>query len=164
MNSLTAIQSKIYSEEAMLKKIIFWRFKDQKIVFTNGCFDLLHPGHIKVLASAAAYGDKLIVGLNTDASVKLLKGQHRPIMPENDRALMLASLQMVDAVILFGEGTPERIIQLITPDVLVKGGDYTVENIAGATWVLQHGGTVETVPLEAGYATSNIEAKIKQIR
>ncbi len=161
MSALANIQAKIFSEEQLLKKIALWRFKDQKIVFTNGCFDLLHPGHIKVLSEAADFGDKLIVGLNADSSVKKLKGNHRPIMRENDRAILLAALQVVDAVILFSEETPKNLIELITPDVLVKGGDYAIENIVGADWVLQHGGTVKTIDLAEGYSTTGIEGKIK---
>lgn len=161
MSCLANIQAKIFSEEQLLKKIALWRFKDQKIVFTNGCFDLLHPGHMKVLAEAADFGDKLIVGLNADSSVKKLKGNSRPILHENDRALLLAALQPVDAVILFSEETPKRLIELITPDVLVKGGDYAIENIVGADWVLQHGGEVKTIDLAKGYSTTGIEAKLK---
>lgn len=161
MSHIANIQAKIFSEEQLLKKITLWRFKGHKIVFTNGCFDLLHPGHIKVLAEAAAFGDKLIVGLNADSSVKKLKGNHRPIMHENDRAILLAALHVVDAVILFSEETPKNLIELITPDVLVKGGDYAIENIVGADWVLQHGGTVQTIDLAEGYSTTGIEAKLK---
>ncbi len=162
MSRLAWIQSKILNEAELQKKLALWRFKNEKIVFTNGCFDILHPGHIKVLTEASEFGDRLIVGLNTDSSVKVLKGNHRPIMNENDRALLLAALHVVDAVVLFSEETPKNLIETITPNVLVKGGDYAIENIVGADWVLQHGGTVKTIALAEGYSTTNIEERLRE--
>jgi rfaE bifunctional protein nucleotidyltransferase chain/domain len=161
MSRLEWTHSKILNAEQLQKKLAQWRFKNQKIVFTNGCFDILHPGHIKVLTEASEYGDILIVGLNADTSVKTLKGNHRPIMNENERALLLAALHVVDAVVLFSEETPKNLIEIITPHVLVKGGDYAIENIVGASWVMQHGGEVKTIALAEGHSTTNIEAKIK---
>jgi rfaE bifunctional protein nucleotidyltransferase chain/domain len=161
MIGLALTQAKILNAEQLQKKLVLWRLKNEKIVFTNGCFDILHPGHIKVLTEASEFGDKLIVGLNADSSVKALKGNGRPIMNENDRALLLAALHVVDAVVLFSEETPKNLIETIIPNVLVKGGDYTVENIVGADWVLQHGGKVKTVDLAAGYSTTGIEGRIK---
>jgi rfaE bifunctional protein nucleotidyltransferase chain/domain len=160
MNPKQQLYSKVFeSGESFQKKLNLWRFKDYKVVFTNGCFDLVHPGHIDTLTTAKAFGDKLIVGLNSDSSVSNLKGPTRPIMDQNARALLLASFSFVDAVILFNESTPEELIRSITPDVLVKGGDYTIETIVGADWVLQHGGKVETVPLLEGWSTTEILKK-----
>jgi len=161
MSRLEWIQSKILSAEQLQKKLALWKFKNEKVVFTNGCFDLLHPGHIKILTEASELGDVLIIGLNADTSVKKLKGIHRPIMNQDARALMLASLHVVDAVVLFEEQTPLQLIEKITPQVLVKGGDYTPENIVGANWVLQHGGEVKIIPLLEGHSTTKIEKKMK---
>lgn len=154
------IQSKIVPTAQLQHKLNFWRFKQQRIVFTNGCFDILHAGHIHLLSQAAAFGDVLIVGLNSDSSVKGLKGENRPLQDESTRAAVLASLFYVQAVILFNDPTPLALIQQITPDVLMKGGDYTVENIVGADWVLQHGGKVEIIPLLEGYSTTAIEQRL----
>ena len=162
MSRLDWIKSKILSAEQLQKKIALWKFKNEKVVFTNGCFDLLHPGHIKILTEASEMGDILIVGLNSDASVKKLKGNNRPIMNEESQALMLASLHVVDAVVLFEEETPKELIEKITPQVLVKGGDYTPENIVGADWVTQHGGEVKTIPLVEGFSTTEIESRLKK--
>ena len=130
------------------------------IVFTNGCFDILHRGHIEYLTEAKEQGDYLIVGLNTDASVKRLKGENRPINCEEDRALMLAALECVDYVILFDEDTPEQLIRSIKPDILVKGGDYTPEQIVGAPFVLKDGGSVLTIPFVDGYSTTQMIERI----
>ncbi len=161
INKLEIIQHKITQLPTLQRWVKEWRLKSQTIVFTNGCFDILHKGHIKVLAKAAEHGQKLIVALNTDASVKRLKGSDRPLNAENDRALVIAALQYVDAVILFDEDTPQNLINSIVPDVLVKGGDYTIDKIIGAEIVLQNQGQVIIVPTEAGYATTNIINKIK---
>ena len=125
------------------------------LVFTNGCFDILHRGHVEYLAKAADMGDVLVVGLNTDASVKRLKGEGRPVNNEEARALVLASLSFVDAVVLFDEDTPYELIKAVHPDVLVKGADYKVEDIAGYDIVTSYGGLVTTVPLVEGYSSSN---------
>lgn len=127
-----------------------------KIVFTNGCFDILHLGHVEYLATARSLGDLLIVGLNSDRSVKRLKGEDRPVNPEYARASILAALEFVDYVVLFDEDTPYDLIEAIKPDVLVKGGDYNIDNIVGADLVLANGGKVEIVPLVEGFSTSKI--------
>lgn len=161
MNELTA---KIYpSCDAFFNTLKMWKTSNQKLVFTNGCFDLLHRGHIDSLLKSAALGDKLIVGLNTDRSVKQLKGSKRPLMDEQARALMLAALQMVDAVILFEEETPYDLIKFVQPDVLVKGNEYAIEEIAGYDIVLARGGTVETIELTKGYSTSALIQQIKDL-
>ncbi len=134
----------------------------QKVVFTNGCFDILHRGHATYLAQARTLGDLLVVGLNTDASVQRLKGPSRPINHQYDRAFLLASLACVDFVILFDEDTPEQLIHTVCPDILVKGGDYTLDTIVGADFVLQNGGTVTTIPFVDGYSTTSTLNKITQ--
>lgn len=136
---------------------------DTRFVFTNGCFDLLHPGHVAYLATARSLGDKLIVGLNSDASVTRLKGAERPINPENDRALMLAALESVDYVVVFEEDTPYELITLLRPQVLVKGGDYTRETIVGSDVVEQEGGEVVVIRFEEGYSSTRIIEKIKSL-
>lgn len=132
----------------------------RKVVFTNGCFDILHRGHATYLAQARELGDLLVVGLNTDASVQRLKGPSRPINNQYDRAFLLASLACVDFVILFDEDTPEQLIHTVRPDVLVKGGDYTIDTIVGADFVLQNGGIVTTIPFVDGYSTTSTLNKI----
>src|SRR5690606_8770159 len=134
----------------------------KRIVFTNGCFDIVHLGHIDYLEKARALGDKLVLGLNTDASVSALKGAARPVVDETARARLMAAMEFVDAVILFSEPTPLQLIQTISPDILVKGDDYTVENIVGADFVTSNGGEVKTIPLVKGYSTSTIIEKIRR--
>ena len=138
-----------------------WRRQAGRVVFTNGVFDLLHPGHVDILVAARALGDALIVGVNSDASVKRLKGPLRPIRNERERAHVLAALEAVDAVVFFGEDTPLELIRHIMPDVLVKGGDYTVETVVGATDVLAHGGDVVIVPLTPSQSTTGTLAKMQ---
>ena len=133
----------------------------RSIVFTNGVFDILHPGHIFSLSQAAKEADFLIVGLNSDDSVKRLKGQQRPVNPQDSRALLLASLLMVDVVVIFEEDTPLQLINTIKPDVLVKGGDYTIEQIVGAKEVIEQGGRVVINPLVDGYSTTAIIETLK---
>ncbi len=162
MNYLDVIQQKILSGVDLERKLAYWRFKNFKIVFTNGCFDLLHLGHIDYLSKASDLGDVLIVGLNTDASVKRLKGNHRPINDEQARANVLASLQFVHGVVLFDEDTPYEIIKQIQPNVLVKGKDYQAEEIVGYDILKQNNGEIITIDLVEGYSTSAIELKIKQ--
>ena len=157
---LSLIQHKIKDQKSLQKSLALWRFKDQKIVFTNGCFDLLHYGHIHYLAAAKTLGDILIVGLNATASVQRLKGTHRPINDDLTRQHLLASLFFVDAVIEFEEDTPYALIQWIQPDVLVKGGDWKVEDIVGSDLVLQKGGDVKSLPFVEGYSTTAIEKRI----
>lgn len=136
-----------------------WKKQGQTVVFTNGCFDILHAGHIASLTEAAAQGDKLIVALNSDSSVKALKGNDRPINDENARATVMAALRMVDAVVIFAEPTPRELVIALEPDVLVKGGDYKVEDIAGAKEVLEKGGRVVINPIVEGFSTTSIIKK-----
>lgn len=133
----------------------------QKIVFTNGCFDVLHFGHVHYLLQAKKLGDILVIGLNSDDSVRRLKGPRRPINGENERALVLAALVCVDYVTLFEEDTPEELIKVVRPDVLVKGGDYTLDNIVGAEFVTQNGGIVTTIPFVEGFSSTRIIEKLK---
>jgi D-beta-D-heptose 7-phosphate kinase/D-beta-D-heptose 1-phosphate adenosyltransferase len=144
------------------KKITQWRVLGKTIAFTNGCFDILHAGHIASLTEASKHGDILIIGLNADASIKGLKGAGRPVNDENARALLLASLVMVDAVVLFSEPTPLELILALRPDVIVKGGDYKVEDIAGAKEVMNWGGRVVINPIVEGFSTTSIINKIQK--
>ena len=162
MNYPDIIKSKIISKESLKYQLSRWRFQNKKIVFTNGCFDILHAGHIDYLSKAKSFGDKLLIGLNTDASVRKIKGENRPITDENSRAKILASLLFVDAVVLFDEETPYELIKFVRPDVLIKGSDYKVEDIVGYDIVKANGGTIETLNLLEGYSTSLIEEKIKK--
>lgn len=155
------IDTKIYTPLDLQRTIAGWHLTSLRVVFTNGCFDLIHPGHLQYLHAARALGDRLVVGLNNDASVRRLKGADRPIMDERARALLLASLYYVDAVVLFAEDTPLKLIQALRPDVLVKGGDYTEDQVVGAPEVRGWGGSVELIPFVAGYSSSAIIAKIK---
>lgn len=154
--------TKIYDNIADLqKKVDIWKFNNQKVVFTNGCFDILHLGHVNYLEKSAALGKKLIIGVNTDASVKTLeKGKNRPINDEYARMRILAALGFVDAVILFSEPTPLELITALKPSILVKGNDYSIENIVGADIVLKNGGEVKTIELVDGYSTTKIINKI----
>ena len=155
------IQSKIYTRDAMVRTILQWRFLGKSIAFTNGCFDILHRGHIYSLSQAAGEADYLIVGLNSDASTRGLKGPGRPINDENSRALVLAALLMVDAVVIFDEPTPIDLIAALKPDVLVKGGDYTADNIVGAKEVIANGGRVVINPIIEGFSTTGIVEKMR---
>ena len=156
------LAQKIYNDEQLKHQLKRWKLLGKKIVFTNGVFDILHQGHIKILSEAAIYADVLIVGLNSDASVKRLKGNSRPIYSQDSRALILASLVITDAIIIFEEDTPLEIIKMIQPNVLVKGGDYTIDTIVGAEEVLANGGEVKIIPLEEGFSTTGIIEKMKQ--
>jgi rfaE bifunctional protein nucleotidyltransferase chain/domain len=138
-----------------------WQKEDKKVVFTNGVFDLLHLGHVTYLAKAAELGDKLIIGLNADSSVKRIKGEDRPINDQNNRAALLASLFFVDGVVLFEEDTPLNLISTLLPDILVKGADYTIDNIVGAKEVIANGGEVKTITFVEGYSSTSIIKKIK---
>ncbi len=155
------LRSKIFSLSELQQKIGDWKSVGKTIVFTNGCFDILHAGHIASLSEAAGQGDILIVGLNGDASVKGLKGEGRPINNEAARAVVMASLEVVDGVILFSELTPRNLIIALKPDVLVKGGDYKVEHIAGAKEVIGWGGKVVINPIKKGFSTTSIIEKIQ---
>lgn len=150
------ISQRIFTESQILQKVEQWKVFNKKIAFTNGVFDILHKGHIFSLLQAAAEADYLIIGLNSDASVKKLKGENRPVNNEESRALVLASLIMVDAVVIFAEDTPLKLINTIMPDVLIKGGDYTVEQIAGAKEVIANGGRVVINPIIEGFSTTAI--------
>lgn len=163
MDKLQWISNKIQDRETLRRYARGQQVKGRKIVFTNGCFDILHHGHLDLLAKAAAEGDLLILGVNTDASVKKLKGPDRPINNEQDRAFQLASLLCVDAVCLFDEPTPLELIQALQPDVLIKGGDYTLETIVGAQEITRWGGRVAIIPFVAGYSTTSLIAKIRSL-
>jgi rfaE bifunctional protein nucleotidyltransferase chain/domain len=162
MNHLNELLKKRMDLSTLAEKVKNWREQGCKIVFTNGCFDLLHRGHVEYLAQAADFGDKLVIGLNTDASVNRLKGPTRPINDEEARAAVLSALSFVSAVVLFDEPTPLELIRLVQPDVLIKGADYKPEEIVGYDIVTARGGKVATVPLTSGYSTSNIEQRIRE--
>lgn len=157
------VKSKIYHLDDLLEKVEQWKKQKLSIVFTNGCFDILHLGHVDYLEKARKMGDKLIVGLNTDNSIKKIKGPGRPIISEDSRAQVLASLMFIDGVILFGEETPYELIKAIKPDILIKGNDYSLENIVGADFVISKGGKVCTIDLVPGFSTSNIINRIKEL-
>ena len=161
MTKLQTIENKVVTLDQLHKFLNMWRLKDHKIVFTNGCFDLLHLGHIDYLSKAADLGTKLVIGLNSDLSTSNLKGPHRPITNEKSRSRLLASLFFVDAVVLFDEPTPLNLITSIKPEVLVKGADYTIDKIVGADVVLANGGDVKTIEYIEGYSTTAIEQKIR---
>jgi len=170
LSALDVIQSKIFSQEVLRKAVAISKFKEGKVVFTNGCFDLVHRGHIDYLAKASDLGATLIVGINSDASVKRLgKADSRPLQDEQTRAMIIASLHFVSGVIIFDEDTPLQLIEFIKPDVLVKGADYDANErnkeskkyIVGSDFVKQNGGEVITIPLVEGYSTTSIEQKIK---
>lgn len=156
MKRADLIPGKIISATAAVQQVAQWRCTGKKVAFTNGVFDILHQGHIFSLSQAAAEADYLIVGLNADASVKRLKGESRPVNNQDARAFLLASLVMVDAVIIFEEDTPLELVKLVMPDVMVKGGDYTVEQVAGAKEVIEHGGRVVINPILEGFSTTKI--------
>jgi rfaE bifunctional protein nucleotidyltransferase chain/domain len=160
MPNIERIRSKIIQPDQLPATLAQWRFKGKKLVFTNGCFDLLHPGHIDYLCRARDLGDLLVIGLNTDDSVRRLKGPSRPILDEVSRGLILASLSFVDAVILFDEDTPIELIRTVQPDILVKGGDYKAENVVGYDLVTGQGGQVIILPFVEGFSTTSIEQKI----
>lgn len=162
MTTLEKIKSKLFERDALRRQIAVWRFQSKKIVFTNGCFDLLHLGHIDYLSKAADEGDILIIGVNTDSSVVRMKKNHPPVNAAEQRTMVLASLSFVDAVVLFDEDTPMELIQYLQPDVLVKGADYALKDIAGADFVLQKGGMVKTIEILPGYSTSLTFEKIKK--
>ena len=165
MEPLQSIESKVFGNfdlfEPLLEK---WKNQGLMLVFTNGCFDLVHRGHVEYLAMAAAKGDKLIVGLNSDESVYLLKGEGRPLTDEYSRALLLAAFSFVDAVVIFEEETPSSLIEKILPDFLIKGNDYRIDEIAGYQTVIAHGGKVETIDLVAGFSTSSLIKKIRTLK
>jgi len=158
---LQIIKSKIQTWDQIGKTVSEWKAEGKKVVFTNGCFDILHYGHIHYLAQARLLGDKLVIGLNSIGSVKRLKGDNRPINDDNTRLYLLAALQFVDGVVIFEEDTPLNLIKIVKPDILVKGGDYSIENIVGAKEVLKNGGEVKSLAFVEGYSTTAIENKLK---
>ena len=160
LNKLEIIQQKIYTIDNLVRLANQWHMLSKKIVFTNGCFDIMHQGHNTYLLQAAEFGNKMIVAVNTDHSVKKLKGEKRPIIDQNSRAFNLACQTYVDAVILFDEDTPLDLILKLKPDVLVKGGDYTIETIVGANEVKQYGGEVKIIPFLEGYSSTAVINKI----
>jgi rfaE bifunctional protein nucleotidyltransferase chain/domain len=157
------ISDKILSRETAASLVSMWKHERATIVFSNGCFDIIHPGHAQYLSEAAALGHKLVLGVNTDKSVARLKGKARPIIPEKERCRLLASFVFVDAIVLFDEDTPLELIAQLLPDVLVKGKDYTVDQIVGADIVLQNGGKVETIELVEGFSTSKLIEQIGKL-
>ena len=155
-------EEKILSLDSLIKKITSWRVNGDVLVFTNGCFDILHPGHVAYLESARRLGDRLIIGVNSDASVSRLKGPKRPIQSEASRMRILAALECVEAVVLFEEDTPLTLIKTVLPDILVKGGDYAIEEIVGHKEVLQSGGQVKSLQFIEGVSTTDIIHKIAE--
>jgi len=150
----------LYTMDEIYKQRKIWKFMGKRVVFTNGCFDLLHPGHVTYLQDAKALGDYLIIGLNDDASIQRLKGMSRPINPLHDRSVMLSALKAVDAVVPFSEDTPLNLITALLPDVLVKGGDYSVDTIVGADEVMAAGGEVKVIPFLSGYSSTRLIQRI----
>ena len=163
MDKLIGIKHKIVTYDQLDRLLAFWHFRDFKIVFTNGCFDILHLGHVEYLSRAASYGDILIIGLNSDKSVKSIKGPSRPVQDEITRASVLASLQFVDKVVLFDEDTPYKLIKRIQPDVLVKGADYKPEDIVGYDIVKSKSGEIITIEYVEGQSTTGIINKLKHL-
>ncbi len=155
-------QNKIFLPNDLALQIQIWQKQGAKIVFTNGCFDILHLGHVDYLEKARNLGDKMVVGVNTDLSVRTLKGESRPVNPQYARARLLAALAFVDAVVFFGESTPLELIKTLKPNILVKGNDYSVDQIVGAKEVIENGGEVRTIDLVAGYSTTNLIEKMKK--
>ena len=158
---LNKLKAKILNIKDLAKIINEWRLNGDKIVFTNGCFDLIHLGHLEILARSADLGDKLIVGINSDMSIKKIKGNSRPIIEEDSRAKQLAAIEFIDAVILFNEDTPYNLINILKPDVLTKGGDYKKNDIVGNQLINKEQGEVVIIPLTQGYSTTSILEKIK---
>lgn len=163
MNKIDFILSKIIPAEKLDSLLTLWRFQQKKIVFTNGCFDLLHLGHVDYLCKAADFGDVLMIGLNTDASVGRLKGSGRPVNDQQARAMLLAALQFVHAIVLFDEDTPYELIKKVQPDVLVKGKDYQATEVVGYDIVKAKGGSVQTIDLAEGYSTTNLIRRIRKL-
>lgn len=162
MNYTEQIAGKILTQFDALKQIEHWRSNSNaSIVFTNGCFDILHRGHLEYLAKASDLGTRLVIGLNSDASVKRLKGVSRPINNEQDRAFALACLVYTHLIVVFDEDTPANLIELLKPEILVKGGDYVAESIVGYKETIARGGRVEIIPFSEGYSTTELVRKIK---
>ena len=162
MKATNAIPNKIFTLENLKKQVAAWRVNNKTIAFSNGCFDILHEGHIFSLNQAASEADILIIGVNSDLSVKRLKGPERPINNEISRSIMLSNLAVVDAVVVFEEDMPLTLIQSLMPDVIVKGGDYTIDQIVGSKEVIANGGRVVINPIVEGFSTTGIIAQIKK--
>ena len=158
---LNKLKAKIFNIKDLSQIIKKWRFNGDKIIFTNGCFDLIHLGHLEILARSADLGDKLIVGINSDMSIKKIKGNSRPIIKEDSRAKQLAAIEFIDAVILFNEDTPYDLISFINPDIITKGGDYKKNDVIGKELMNKKAGEVVIIPLTQGYSTTSILEKIK---
>ena len=159
--ALNKLQSKIYTLDQLIDKVSNWKDQNKKTVFTNGCFDLIHLGHVEVLARSSDLGDKLIVAINSDESIAKIKGTNRPIIEEESRVKQIAALDFVDAVVLFDQDTPINIISLITPNIITKGGDYKTSNVVGHKIIQDNNGEVAIIPLTQGYSTTSILDKIK---
>jgi D-beta-D-heptose 7-phosphate kinase/D-beta-D-heptose 1-phosphate adenosyltransferase len=162
MKATNSIPHKIFTLENLKKQVAAWRVNNKTIAFSNGCFDILHEGHIFSLNQAASEADILIIGVNSDQSVKRLKGPDRPINNQISRSILLSNLAVVDAVVVFDEDTPLTLIQSIMPDVIVKGGDYTIDQIVGSKEVIANGGRVVINPIVEGFSTTGIIAQIKK--
>jgi D-glycero-beta-D-manno-heptose 1-phosphate adenylyltransferase len=160
---LKQIQKKIFRADALANKVESWKKQAETLVFTNGCFDILHAGHVDYLFKAASLGDRLIIGLNSDQSVKRLKGSKRPLQNENNRQLLLAALSAVSAVVIFDEDTPYQLIKKLQPHILVKGGDYQVKDIVGGELVMQSGGSVAIIPFVKGQSSSGLISKLEKL-
>jgi D-beta-D-heptose 7-phosphate kinase/D-beta-D-heptose 1-phosphate adenosyltransferase len=158
---LNKLKAKIFNIKDLSQIIKEWKLNGDKIIFTNGCFDLIHLGHLEILARSADLGDKLIVGINSDMSIKKIKGNSRPIIEEDSRAKQLAAIEFIDAVILFNEDTPFDLINILKPDVLTKGGDYKKNDIVGNELIDKEQGEIVIIPLTQGYSTTSILEKIK---
>jgi len=161
MSHIKTLSSKVYNLDALTTQVEQWKATGNKVVFTNGCFDIIHRGHIEVLARTADLGDKLVIGLNSDQSIQKIKGEDRPIIDEQSRAILLAALSFVDAVVLFSEDTPLKLIGALLPNILAKGGDYKIKTIVGHEIILQNGGKVKLVPFVDGFSSTTIIDKIK---
>jgi rfaE bifunctional protein nucleotidyltransferase chain/domain len=162
MNYQESNQQKILTKEALKSKLAYWKFKGYEVVFTNGCFDIIHLGHIDYLSKARSLGNVLMIGLNTDHSVSKLKGPNRPVNNEIARANILASFNFVDAIVLFDQETPYELINTVKPNILVKGSDYQPEDIVGYDIVKANGGRIETIDFLEGYSTTSIIEKLKK--
>jgi len=163
MEKIKLVRSKIFTWDSLQSQLALWRFKDKKIVFTNGCFDILHLGHVELLAKARDLGNILLVGMNSDESIHRIKGPHRPLNSHHARAVTLASLVFVDAVVIFEEDTPYELIKLVQPDILVKGKDYDGKDIVGSDIVKARGGEVVTIELTRGYSTTHLIEKAHKV-
>ena len=162
MSQFNTLKNKVFSLENLKVQVENWKATGEKVVFTNGCFDIIHQGHIEVLARTADLGTKLIVGLNSDSSIQKLKNENRPIIQQQSRAILLASFSFVDAVVLFSEDTPINLISTLKPDILAKGGDYEISTIVGHKVVQENGGQVILVPFVEGFSSTAIIDKIKK--